>query len=71
MEPSDIISRFRQRAMGYDDAHEHMRQALIAAGAKPRQAVSAMHYAYDRGHSSGQEQVLMVAASLVTIFKGE
>jgi hypothetical protein len=57
----DLINNER-----YEEADNAIRERLAATGVRDKVASAAMFYAYEHGHSAGEDETLRIALNLVT-----
>jgi len=46
------------------EAYVEIKERILKAGASKKQADAAMYYAYERGHSCGEQETLRIALNL-------
>jgi hypothetical protein len=59
---NDLINSQNLDAHGY--AHVEIKERIMKTGVNKKQADAAMYYAYEHGHSAGEDEVLRIALNL-------
>lgn len=66
--PDTVISLMREKGLSYELAISALKSELLGAGATEKQTNKVVSYAWERGHSSGYEEIINILINLLDIW---